>query len=111
MNFWTAYWLPLTKKRDGIASVPFFSINNYQLQELSHEKLVDLFRAADQLAVHDQNGNRLGARERDQFLLIVGILPNIFLNDFLAAMEISHAIQHALRKTAFVVEIKFQRHD
>ena len=59
--------------------------------------MVDFLGAPQRLAVYHENRNCLRARERDQFLLIVGILSNILLDDFVSAMEIGHAIQHALR--------------
>ena len=61
---------------------PFeFQNDDCQLQELSHKKLIDLFAAAQWLPFNHQNRNRLRAAERDQFLFIVGIFPDVFLDD------------------------------
>lgn len=72
--------------------------------------MVNLFAAAQWPTFDHQNRNRLRAAERDQFLFVVGIFPDVFLDDLILAVKIGHAIQHALRKTALIVEIKLQRH-
>src|SRR3990170_906388 len=98
------------KKGGGIPSVPFFNVDKQRLQELYHKILVNLLGAAQRFTVDHQNRNRLGAGQRDQFGFVFGVFPDIFLDDFIFAVKIGHAIEHALGKTTLAVEVEFQRH-
>src|SRR5215203_6170714 len=100
------------KKGGGSNSVPFRVDKStlLWLQELPHKKLADLLRAFDRLAVDYQHGHSLGTSQLDQLFFMLRLFANVFLHDLLFAMEVGHTVEHALAKTAFVVEIKLHRH-
>jgi hypothetical protein len=81
-----------------------------QLHELPDKKLIDLLRTFQRLAVDNQYRHRHRAGERDEFRFIVGVFPNILFCDLILTVQIGQAVEHALRETAFVVEVKFHRH-
>src|ERR1043166_6310910 len=102
--------LPDKRAREDL-SLPSLIIRIHQsrsLKELSDEILVDFFRAPERLSVNHQDRHRLGAAQRDQFLFVLGVLPNILLDDLILAMQIGHAVEHGLGESALVIKIKFQ---
>src|SRR5262245_5767937 len=80
------------------------------LHELSHKKLVDLLRAFQRFTIDKQYRNRLRPGAGDQLFLVLRILPNVFFDDLIFAVKVGHAIEHGLRKSAFIVEVQFQSH-
>lgn len=55
----------------------------------------------------NQNGNRFGARERDQLTFVFGVLADVFLGNLIVDPQIRDTIQHALAESTFIVEVKF----